>query len=572
MSFRTIKSALLASVLALGVPAQGVAQDGVAGAYLAARLAGFASDYAAAAEYYGRLLQRDATNVQIVDSAMISYAMLGDFDRAGDAAARTLALRPDMQIARMVRMVRDIQEDNLDAAQQALEEGLVGGPLLDGMMMAWVKLANGTMSEALEAFDAIAQTPAFDVFAYTHKALALAMVGDFESAEAILSGEAHGPLRMNVTAIAAHAQVLAQLDRRDDALELLNAALAGGTSPVIEDLRDRLAAGDEIPFDVIRTPRDGMSEAFATLAAVVDGEASATYTLLHSRAALAMRPDNVDAILLTADLLEEQEQFDLASDVLDGVPVDHPGFHLAEISRANVLMSADRGETAAEVLKSLAKSHPEEQQVHIALGDTLRRLERHQEASVAYETAVSMIETPSARDWFLIYARAITYERTDRWEQAEADFRWALELNPDQPHVLNYLGYSLVEKRRNLDEALEMIEKAVAARPEDGFITDSLGWVFYRLGRYGDAVAPMERAVELEPLDPVINDHLGDVYWAVGRKREAEFQWRRALSYVPPDDTDSEANPDRIRRKLEVGLDRVLAEEGGDPLVSTASE
>ena len=152
------------------------------------------------------------------------------------------------------------------------------------------------------------------------------------------------------------------------------------------------------------------------------------------------------------------------------------------------------------------------------------------------------------------------------WDAAEADFRAALEIDPEQPQVLNYLGYSLVERQEKLDEALSMIERAVEARPESGYIIDSLGWVLYRMGRYEDAVSHMERAVELMPVDPVVNDHLGDVYWAVGRKLEAEFQWRRALSFVDPEDTDAEAKPDRIRRKLDVGLDVVLAEEGAKPL------
>ena len=159
--------------------------------------------------------------------------------------------------------------------------------------------------------------------------------------------------------------------------------------------------------------------------------------------------------------------------------------------------------------------------------------------------------------WPLYYTRGIANERAGNWPAAEADFRAALKLEPDQPLVLNYLGYSMVEKQENLDEALGMIERASKAEPDDGYITDSLGWVLYRLGRYDEAVKPMLRAVELTPDDPVINDHLGDVLWMVGRKREAEFQWRRALSFGPADDLDM----DRVRRKLEVGLDKVLAEE-----------
>jgi Flp pilus assembly protein TadD len=169
----------------------------------------------------------------------------------------------------------------------------------------------------------------------------------------------------------------------------------------------------------------------------------------------------------------------------------------------------------------------------------------------------------------LYFYRGVTHEREGRWEQAEADFRKALELNPGEARVLNYLGYSFVEMNRNLEEALEMIELAVRNRPNDGYITDSLGWVYYRLGRYEEAVVQMEHAVELLPLDPVVNDHLGDTLWAVGRRLEAKFQWKRALSFITEDTDLNELNPDRIRRKLQVGLDVVLQEEGAPPLKRT---
>jgi Flp pilus assembly protein TadD len=204
------------------------------------------------------------------------------------------------------------------------------------------------------------------------------------------------------------------------------------------------------------------------------------------------------------------------------------------------------------------RGQPDLAPVHAALGDTLRRAEQCEEAVDSYTEALDRVDTEQSRYWFLFYTRAICYHLTDDWPPAEADFRKALELNPGQPQVLNYLGYSLVEQRRNLDEALDMIERAVAARPDSGFIVDSLAWVYYRLGRFDEAVEPMERAAELLPTDPIINDHLGDVYWMVGREREARFQWERALSLDP-----AEEDADRIRLKLDIGLDAVLEAEGG---------
>ena len=230
------------------------------------------------------------------------------------------------------------------------------------------------------------------------------------------------------------------------------------------------------------------------------------------------------------------------------------------------MRSSGKPDAAIEVLAQIARRFPGMAIVHSTLGDALRNQDEFVDAVASYDRALELVPEGSRGRWFIHYARAIAHERLDNWEQAEADFRAALDLNPDHPQVLNYLGYSMVEKQINLAEALDMIERAVAARPDSGFIVDSLGWVLYRLGRYDEAVAHMERAVELMAVDPVVNDHLGDVYWAVGRKREAEFQWSRALSFVDPTEVDGEADPDRMRRKLEIGLDAVLLEEGAEPL------
>ena len=193
-------------------------------------------------------------------------------------------------------------------------------------------------------------------------------------------------------------------------------------------------------------------------------------------------------------------------------------------------------------------------------------MERFEESVAPYNDALSLIEDPGEQHWIIYFARGISHERIDQWENAEADFRKALELRPDQPQVLNYLGYSYLEMQTNYEEALDMIERAVALRPDSGYIIDSLGWGLFRLGRYEEAVGHMEKAVEKMPIDPIVNDHLGDVYWAVGRYREAEFQWHRALSFITEDTDPQDVDAERIRRKLEIGLDAVLEEEGEPPL------
>jgi Flp pilus assembly protein TadD len=347
---------------------------------------------------------------------------------------------------------------------------------------------------------------------------------------------------------------------------VIRTAFGPDPDPSIIALADQLAAGAPVPFDIVTSARDGVGEVFDSVAGALSGEAAPAFTLLYARLAILLNPRNVEGTLRAASLYEDLERWDFATETYNLVPAGHPASHAAELGRAEALRRSGRTEAAIEALQALARTRDTLPMVHITLGDALRIAERHAEATAAYDRAVDLIGEPGAEDWFVFFARGISLERTGRWDEAEADFRKALALNPDQPQVLNFLGYSLVEQRRNLDEALGMIERAVAARPEDGYIVDSLAWALYRMGRFDEAVEPMERAVVLAPMDPVITDHLGDVYWMVGRRVEARFQWTRALSFLTPEDEDHEANPARIRRKLEVGLDVVKAEEAGQPV------
>ena len=253
-----------------------------------------------------------------------------------------------------------------------------------------------------------------------------------------------------------------------------------------------------------------------------------------------------------AELLHELDQFELAQVAYDSVPTASPLFPHAEVGRADALLAAGSEDRALGVLQELAETHSDAGHVHMALGDLLRRMKRYEEAVNAYTAAIELTPQPTRNNWPLFYMRGMSYERSGVWHLAEADFRRALELRPDQPSVLNYLGYSLVEMNLKLDEAKAMIVKAASERPNDGYIVDSLGWVLFKQDSFEQAVDELEKAVSLEPHDPVINDHLGDAYWAVGRKREARFQWKRALGMKP---TDTDAI--RIRQKLEFGLDLV---------------
>ncbi len=559
--FRTSLSALLVSTALAVIPVQPLLAEGLAGAYLAARSASMNYDFDAAASYFTRALIQDPANVELMQSAILSHIGTGDVERAVPIARRLNDLNHEDQVANLIVLSEAVASGDFAAAAKMLDDGDSVGPLVDGLVQAWLQFGEGRMSEAVAAFDEVSKSPGLQNFGLYHKALALAAAGDMEGADEIMSGRSGVTLPATRRSVLAHAQILSQLERNADAVELIDAVFQGNLDPGMEIARQRLSDGETLSFDVILGAKEGIAEVYFSIAGALVGEADDAYTLLYTRMSEFLNPKLVDATLMSAQLLERLGRYDLATETYNRISPDDPVYHEAEMGRAEALKSSGQTDEAIEVLSRLSQSHPDQPSIFVSLGDMLRSEERYEEATAAYDAAVALIDEPNPRQWPVFFARGITFERTDKWPQAEADFRKALELSPDQPQVLNYLGYSFVEMKQNLDEALDMIQRAVAARPDDGYITDSLGWVFYRLGRYDEATTVMERAAELTPVDPIVTDHLGDVYWAVGRRREAEFQWHRALSFEP-----EEVDAARIRRKLEVGLDVVLDEEGGDPI------
>ena len=544
---------------------QAKAEDAI-GAYLAARQARYDNDFTAAARYFTQALTKDPSNPEILESAVVAHLSLGQLDRALPIARKIEADELLSQVTHMVLIADEVEREDYDAVFTRIEENRGIGVLADGLISAWAHRGQGQMDEALAQFDTVANERGLRSFAIYHKALALASVGDYESAEKIFAGDSDGPMQRTRLGTIAWVEILSQLERGDEALAILEDTFGPVPDPEIEDLHRRLAAGETLPFTRIHSASEGIAEVFFTLGQALMAESSEDYVLLYARVAEHLKPDHIDAMIMTAELLEALEQYELANEAYQRVPREHPNFHVAELGRAESLRRAEKTDAAIEVLTQLSESHPELPLAHVSAGDLHRQLEQWEKSITAYDRAIELYDAREEQQWFVYYARAISHERMDNWPEAEADFRKSLELNPGQPQVLNYLGYTMVEKQVNLDEALAMIEEAVAAQPNSGYIVDSLGWVLYRLGRYDEAIGHMERAAALEPVDPVVNDHLGDVLWAVGRFTEAEFQWKRALSFVDEDKPSPDLDPDRIRSKLDLGLDAVLEAEGAPPL------
>ena len=536
---------------------------GLAGPYLAGRMAAVESDFVAAAEYFSRAVAHDQGDSYLQDSALIAMVAAGQIDGAVALAARMAGDGQTTDLSGLIdraRMIRAGEWDGLLAALEPVLDPATGGDadLLNGLVRAWGLLGAGRAQESLAAFEQMAGLPQIAPMVNYHLALARALVGDHEGAAALLADQATSSHILGVTA---RVQILGQLDRRDEALAVLDSIQNLESEPQLVALRAQIADGTPVPFDVVKTPADGVAQVFMTfataLAASPDPE---PLSLVHARLASWLSPDIAEARLMVAQLLMERGQIDLAEAELETLRGQGEVRPLVELARIDALARADRRDQAQAAALALTQRYPDLAPAWIALGDLYRQQKQFTEAIPAYDRALELLkDAPDDQRWFPLYARGIAQERAGRFDAAEADLQAAIAIRPDQPSLLNYLGYSWIDRNENLEQGLDLIRRAVELSPDDGYILDSLAWAYFRLGRYQEAVEPMERAAVSMSSDPLVNDHLGDVYWMVGRKREAQIQWQRALSLDPGANDD--VDPDRIRRKLELGLDAVMAEE-----------
>ena len=343
-----------------------------------------------------------------------------------------------------------------------------------------------------------------------------------------------------------------RLGRFDDAERLYaDYQVRNPASLLSEQALDRLAR-DEVADPMIRTAQDGVAEALYQTALALTSEGAPQYALIYAQMSQYLRPDFAPGELLLGDIFVALDQDPIALTYYQGVPSDSLAWWQAQLKAAQVLHDLGQATEAVAALTDLAAAYQDRAEVMIAIGDVMREEQRYVEAVRAYDQAFERAPDAVGEDWTFYYRRGIALERARIWDRAERDLLQAVDLNPSHAHLLNYLGYSWIDRGENVEEAERMIREAVELLPDDGYIIDSLGWVYFRTGRLTEAVVWLERAVELLPDDAVINDHLGDAYWVVGRRAEARFQWSRALNAIGEDDDPALA--DQIEDKLRDGL------------------
>ena len=546
----------LAVLAGCAVPGNGpgqrvtIAEGSVSGSYLAGRIAGMERDTASAVEYFSRVLAADPDNRRLQRQVFVLMLQDGRTEQAAALARRLLDNNPKDGLANLTLAVEAFRNGRPGAAIAAIDAAPRAGfmSLLGPLIVAWAGMERRDVDAALDALVALDGNQAFEPFRAFHTALIYDFAGRRKDAmkayETTLQTRAGNVLRVAL----AHAAFLARGGQRQKALEYFEKFLAeNGPNPVIAAAMEQLAQGRMKPF--LEKAADGGAEALLGAATVLAQDNARSLALVYGNLALWLSPGHPGVLTMLGEVHERNGNYRAALKAYEGVAADSPYYWNAQSRIAWTLNNLGRRDEAVAKLREILARHPD-RELWVALGDMLRGRNDFAAAAAAYGKAIAMLKKEREQDWSLYYARGIAYERAGEWKKAEADFLHALKLRPDQPLVLNYLGYSWVDRGENLARARRMIERAVELRPDDGYIIDSLGWVLYRAGKYDEAVARLEKAIELKPEDPVINDHLGDAYWRVGRIREARFQWRRALSFNP----DAELAA-AIKRKIRHGLD-----------------
>ncbi len=520
------------------------------GAYLAARHAGTERDAAAAAAFYRAALKADPQNAELLDRAFLSLLANGEVDEAVKLAERIIATDRGDRIARLVLGVRAIKQKQYQSARQHLTQS-VRGPITDlaaTLLLAWTSYGINESRAAVENIDRLTGPDWYGLFKDLHAGLILDLAGNKkEAGKRYERAYKLDPSEMRL--VEAYGGWAARNGAKDEANKVFDGfEKLLPRHPVIVAAQDAIKRGDK-PSLIVGSVQEGAAEALYGLGAWVGRRGGEDLGLVYLQLALYLEPTHPLALISLADLYSTVKKPELAIKLYDRVPATSPLRRNANIQLAIDLDSLDRTEEAKKQLEKLIAERPKDIEAMLALGNILRGRKQFSECADIYSKAVATIDKPQKSDWVIFYFRGICFERAKFWGKAEADLKKALDLFPEQPQVLNYLGYSWIDQGVNLDEGMNMIRRAVEQKPDDGYIVDSLGWAYFRLGNYDEAVKQLERAVELKPEDPTVNDHLGDVYWRIGRTPEARFQWSHARDLKP----EPEELP-KIEEKLKSGL------------------
>ena len=499
------------------------------GLYLAAETALEAGESGPAARYFARASAADPEDVDLRARAFTTSLLAGDVAAASRLAPAPGAGAEIVSLGRLVQGVEALASDRPKEATALLADpgiGVVHRPAAS-LLLPWAAAAAGGRPGAEPPGG---EARSVGRFAQLSQARRLERAGQAAAAEPVFKrlAEAGGdPLFAE-----AYGGFLERRGRRAEAVAAYDAALAREPDSALRAARRRAVAGGPAPGQP--TPRQGAAESLVGPAVALIGARRADLGLIYVRLALRLDPQLSSAWLVVGDTLNSAGEREAARAAYARVPETAPEGADA-LERLALAAQADGDKAGAlRLARRAATLAPDDDQAGVVLAEVLRAQGRDDEAVAVLDPLVARSPMGGSAGR-LLFLRGAAHERSGRWTQAEADLKRALQLRPDDPEVLNYLAFGWADRGLHLKEALAMLEKASAARPDQGSVLDSVGWARFRMGDMRGALRDLEKAVALEPADPEINDHLGDVYQRVGRRSEARYQWRRVLTLDPVD-------------------------------------
>ncbi|MDJ0612673.1 MAG: tetratricopeptide repeat protein [Rhizobiaceae bacterium] len=562
---RSFKTALLATALLTGSSLgfasadlnQTVVETGLSGSYLASRVAMDDNDDEAAVKFLEKATSLDSDDLKIRQDYFAALVANGRISDAAKIAQNTEKLGTRRNLAGYVIAAEEMRQRSWKKAATALKD--VAGVELDKtlreIMLAWINAGERNFEEAQVRINDLTGPEWITVMKNYHTGLIASMAGETDVAQENFQRviENRAVITVLTETYIRSIEAMVRTQSKAGETEKASATLQAGldifpSHPPFISLKAKLDAGETLG-DLITTPQEGAAEIFFNLASAIERDGVGAITKGYLQIANHLAPESDVILLGLAELYLRQGYYERSNTFYDRISKQSSFERIARLEKATNLSRLEQKSEAITELQKLIDEDPKDLAGYMTLGSLFNREKRYREGAEVFDAAVKNIGASQRHHWNLFFRRGISYERLKEWEKAEPNFVKSLELSPDQPEVLNYLGYSWIDQGINLDEGMEMIRKAVELRPRSGFIVDSLGWAHYRLGNYEEAVKQLERAVQLMPQDPTINDHLGDAYWKVGRKLEATFQWKIALaSETEPED------PKTIEAKLANGL------------------
>ena len=507
------------------------------GNYLAGRTAGRTRDAEAAAIYLSAALKQEPGNPVLIERLFQAELGKGNVATAETLAPDVIANNSQQRMARIVLGLKEFRNRRYPEARLQFKEAAYtpAGELTSALLSAWSYAGEGSLDAALKELSKLDEQDAFAGY----KAIHSAMIADYLNSTMradMAYKKAYELTGNSLRVVQAYANFLQRNNHNDVAEKIYQKFLDGGQrAALIESSLAEIRSGNK-PAPFIATPSQGVSEVLFSLAAAMNGDQSADAALMYSQLALALNPDEAVMRSMVGDIYSDMKANQLAITAYERVPTTSPLRNYADTQIAINLQTDDKAKEAIEKLQYVVAKDPKNTEALIILGGLYRIGKELPKAVDAYSQVIAL-QGADKTQWRIYYFRGISYDQMKDYVKSEADFRKALALSKDEPSVLNYLGYSMIDRGVKLDEAIAMVKRAVDLKPNDGYIVDSLGWAYYTMGDYDQAVNYLERAVDLNAADPTIAQHLGDAYWQVGRKLEARFQWQHAKDNHPePED------------------------------------